>query len=177
MVTVCVNISCALFPQTFKNGHDPNTLHVKGRAFVSRRLSFRHSASFDNTLRDSDRKHRSTHSSGTHWLAIHLQPRSYSGYFFDSYGLPPLIPSIATFMRRACSVLEYNTTQLQGWTSTVCGKHCCLFVLYIHRGYSPRQFVGLFDPATADSQISRLFALEFGPLRRNVARVRAARHL
>jgi hypothetical protein len=43
---------------------------------------------------------------GTHWLAIHLQPRSYYGYFFDSYGLPPLIPSIATFMRRTCSVWE-----------------------------------------------------------------------
>jgi hypothetical protein len=103
--------------------------------------------------------------SGTHWLAIHLQPRSYSGYFFDSYGLPPLIPSILTFLRRTCSVWEYNTTQLQGWTSTVCGEYCCLFALFIHRGYSPLQFVGLFDPATADSQISRLFALEFGPLR------------
>ena len=35
--------------------------------------------------------------SGTPWLAIHLQPRSYSGYFFDSYGLPPLVPNILTF--------------------------------------------------------------------------------
>ena len=34
---------------------------------------------------------------GTQWLSIHLQPRSYSGYFFDSYGLPPLVPNILTF--------------------------------------------------------------------------------
>ena len=97
--------------------------------------------------------------SGTHLLAIHLQPRTYTGYFSDSYGLPTLIPSIATFMRRMCSVWEYNTT------SKVCGQYCCLFVIYIHRGYSPRQFVGLFDPATADRLISRLFASEFGALR------------
>ena len=103
--------------------------------------------------------------SGTHWLAMYLQPRSYSGHFFDSYSLPSLIPSILSFLRRTCSVWEYNTSQLQGCTSTFCGHYCCLFALHMHRGYSPRQFVGLFDPATADSQISPLFALEFGPLR------------
>ena len=46
---------------------------------------------------------------GTHWLAVHLQPRSYSGYFCDSCDLPALNASILTFLRRACSVWEYNT--------------------------------------------------------------------
>ena len=32
-------------------------------------------------------------------------------------------------------------------------------------GYTPKQFVGLFDVANADRQISRLFASVFGPLR------------
>jgi len=32
-------------------------------------------------------------------------------------------------------------------------------------GYTPQQFVGLFDAATADRKISRLFASDFGPLR------------
>ena len=50
---------------------------------------------------------------GTHWLAIRLKPRSYPGYFFDSYGLPPFIPSILTFLRRVVSVYDYNSTQLQ----------------------------------------------------------------
>jgi len=31
--------------------------------------------------------------------------------------------------------------------------------------YTPQQFVGLFDAANADRQISRLFASEYGPLR------------
>jgi len=101
-----------------------------------------------------------------HWLAIHLQPRSYSGYFFDSYGLPPLVPNIPTFLRRACSFWEYKTTPLQGLTSTVSGEYCCLLALYMDRGYTPKQFVGLFDAATSDRQVSRLFASEFRPLRK-----------
>ena len=58
----CVRIDqLALFPQTFNNGHGTDTLYATGRAFISRRLSVRHSASFYNTLRDSYRKYRSTH--------------------------------------------------------------------------------------------------------------------
>ena len=40
----------------------------------------------------------------TNCLAVHLQPQSYSGYFFDCYGLPPLFPNIMTFFRRTCTV-------------------------------------------------------------------------
>ena len=106
-------------------------------------LSIARSATlFVNTVRHTAK--------GTHWLAIHLQPRSYSGYFFDSYGLPPFIPSILTFLCRVCSVWEYNTTQLQGWTGIVCGEYYCLFAIYMDHGYTPQQFVGLFDAATAD---------------------------
>jgi hypothetical protein len=54
---------------------------------------------------------------GSHWLAIHFQSRFHS-YYFDSYSLPPYIPSIQ-FIRHNCSVWDYNTVQLQGPTSTV----------------------------------------------------------
>ena len=80
---------------------------------------------------------------GSHWLAIHLQPKSHSSFYFDSYGLPPFIPSIESFLHRNSIVHNYNTVQLQETTSTVCGKNCCLFALYIDRSYTPRQFVGL----------------------------------
>ena len=97
---------------------------------------------------------------GTHWLAIHLQLRFHSGYFFDSFGLPPFVPSILSFLSRAFSVCEYNTTHLQGLTSAACseycclfarGEYCCLFALYMDRGFSPKQFVVLFDATIADS--------------------------
>ena len=74
--------------------------------------------------------------SDSHWLAIHFQSRSLCSYYFDSYGLRPFIPSIDSFIRRNSIVWDYNSVQLQGHTSTVCGKYCCLFALYMDRGYT-----------------------------------------
>jgi hypothetical protein len=103
--------------------------------------------------------------SGSHWLAIHLEPRSSTAYYFDSYGLSPNIHDIQTFLRRNCTVLNYNTLPLQGPMSTVCGKYCCLFALCMDRGYTGKQFVGLFTPNIADSQVEQFFTEEFGSLR------------
>jgi len=89
---------------------------------------------------------------GSHWLAIRLEPRSSSGFYFDSYGLSPDVLDIQTFLRRNCTVLNYNTVQLQEPTSTVCGQYCSLFALYTDRDYTGRQFVGLFHPRHADLQ-------------------------
>jgi hypothetical protein len=50
---------------------------------------------------------------GSHWVAEHLDTRSSSGYYFDSYGLFPLVPAIRDFIRRACSLWSYNTRTLQ----------------------------------------------------------------
>jgi hypothetical protein len=94
--------------------------------------------------------------SGSHWLAIHFQSRSFTAYYFDSYGVPPLIPSIQASIRRNYTVWDYNSVQLQGPTTTVCGKYCCLFALYMDRGYTPQQFTGSFPSRTATSWF-RLF--------------------
>ena len=103
---------------------------------------------------------------GTYWQAIHFQNpnRFSSGYFFDSYGRCPHIPGILDFIRRHCTVCQYNKTQLQVPTTTVCGEYCCLFALYMDRGYTPKQFEGLFAAASdADQRIHQLFCSEFGP--------------
>jgi hypothetical protein len=102
---------------------------------------------------------------GTHWLAIRLEPRSSTAFYFDSYGLSPHINDIQSFLRRNCTILHYNNVPLQGPLSTVCGKYCCLFALYMDRGYTAQQFVGLFTPGLADQQVENLFAQEFGSLR------------
>jgi hypothetical protein len=100
---------------------------------------------------------------GTHWLSVHFQPKSPSAYYFDSYGCPPFLPTIQTFLRRNCFIWDYNKTQLQGLTSAVCGRYCCLFALYMDRGFTPQQFIGLCTTDIADQQIDQLFASEFGP--------------
>jgi hypothetical protein len=99
---------------------------------------------------------------GTHWLAIQIQPISYSSFFFDSYGFQPIIPTIQTFLRGNRIVNKYNKVRLQGLFSDVCGKYCCLFALYMDRGYTTKQFVSLFDAhGHAHSQFSTMFTSEF----------------
>jgi hypothetical protein len=58
---------------------------------------------------------------GSHWLAINFQTKSYSAFYFDSYGLFSYVYHIQLLLRRSCSVWDLNTTQLQGLTSLVCG--------------------------------------------------------
>jgi len=81
---------------------------------------------------------------GLHWQAIHFQNphRISNGYFFDSYGRYPFILSIQDFIRRHCTVWQYNRTQLQGPTTTICGEYCCLFALYMDRGYTRNNLRG-----------------------------------
>jgi len=102
---------------------------------------------------------------GTHWLAIHFQPKSSTAFFFDSYGQPP--PSdlnILSFLKRNCTVWNYNTTSLHIPTSVVCGHYSCLFALYLDEGYTPQQFVRMFSPSIADRQVVHLFTRNFGSL-------------
>jgi hypothetical protein len=122
-----------------------------------------HSINVPSTIILNTDNHTQT---GTHRLAIHLEPRSSTAFYFDSYGLTPDIPDIQSFLRRNCTVLSYINAQLQGPLSTVCGKYCCLFALYMDRGITSRQFVGLFTPGLADQQVEDLFAYEFGSVRR-----------
>jgi len=57
---------------------------------------------------------------------------------------------------------EYNRRHLQGLTTDVCGKYCCLYTHYIDRGYKTKQFISLFDACkNADRQVERLFTDEF----------------
>ena len=80
----------------------------------------------------------------SHWLAIRLTHHSSSVYYFDSYGILPLVTAIQTFLHQTCTTWEYNKRQLLCLTSDFCGQYCCLFALYMDRGYTPPQFIPLF---------------------------------
>jgi len=66
---------------------------------------------------------------GSHWLAIHFEPKSSKAFYFHSYGHPQFISHIQAFLRRNCTVWDYNKLPLQWPTSVMCGKYCCLFAL------------------------------------------------
>jgi hypothetical protein len=108
--------------------------------------------------------------SASHCLAIHLQPRSSIAYSLDSYGLPPLIPSIQTFINRICNVWDYNSVKLQGTNKAVCGKYCCLFALFMNKVYSPQQFIVHIGTVDTDKRVSEMCKAEFGPLPKIVRR-------
>jgi len=52
---------------------------------------------------------------GSHWLAINFQPKSFSGFYFDSYGLHPYIPSIHYLLKRNCSVWTITQPKYKVW--------------------------------------------------------------
>ena len=99
---------------------------------------------------------------GSHWVAIHPNTRSSTGYYFDSYGLFLLVPSIRRFLRQACTLWSYNTRTLQGFTTDVCEQYACLFALYMDRGLGPHHFCNQFGTTEPDLQVETTFAREFG---------------
>ena len=99
----------------------------------------------------------------SYWLAIHSKLLSYSSYYFDSYGFSCLC-LLSKNSWEAIFVWYIKTVQLQCSTSTFCGKYCCVFDLYMDRGCTPKQFIGIFRAGIADRQIVQMFKSEFGPL-------------
>ena len=113
---------------------------------------------------------------GTSLLTLtRTQSLAYTGRPYISKTL--IEPQTATFSIPTAAILLFppskisydvivqsgnTTTQLQGPTTTVCGEYCCLFALYMDRGYTPQQFVGLFTAENADRNIHQLFCSEFG---------------
>jgi len=82
-----------------------------------------------------------------------------SAYYFDSYGIVPFVPDIIAFIKRNCTTWDYNKKEMQSLTSDFCGKYCCLFALYMDRGYIPQQFVALLSTGdVADRWVERKYA-------------------
>jgi len=99
---------------------------------------------------------------GSQWLAIHFRRKSSRAYYFDSYGIVPFVTDILVFIRRNCTTWAHKKRHLQFLTSYVYGTYCCLFRLYMDRGYTLKQFVALFSTDdAAHRQVNRIFTSEF----------------
>jgi len=139
-------------------------VYLKRCEIFSGGLSIRFVTAFYHAARHRHSKYGRAHADGiTGWLSVsNPDPHRHST---DSFGLSPNVPDMQIFLRRNCTVINYNTVQLQGPMSTACGKYCCLLALNTDRGYTGQQFVGLFTPGQhADLQVERLFVSEFGAL-------------
>ena len=65
-------------------------------------------------------------------------------YYFDLYGIVPLVPSMQEFSKRNCKTCDYIRLHLRGLTLDVCGKLYRLFALDMDRVYTPQEFIWLF---------------------------------
>jgi len=100
----------------------------------------------------------------SHWLAVHFRPKSSSAYYFVSYGIVSLVPSIQAFTKRICTAWDYNKRVLEGLKSDAYEKYCCLCTLYIDWCYtrnnsSPFSMFG----TTQNSRLSDCSLLNSGP--------------
>ena len=81
---------------------------------------------------------------GEHWIAIYL-PKCGPVEYFDSYGKPPNVASIRTFLARNGDTFKINPKPLQGPLSSVCGHYCIYYLLHRCRGQSMEAITGRFD--------------------------------
>ena len=85
---------------------------------------------------------------GSHWIAIYIK-RGGKGYYFDSFGLPPLQADIQQFLARTCPKgYKCNTQTLQHYSSRVCGVYCIDFLFLLSRGISLRTYLTAFTANT-----------------------------
>lgn len=81
---------------------------------------------------------------GTHWVAMYVN-RDGHGCYFDSYGLPPVIPQHLQRLRRNCKFFRYSAKQLQGPESQLCGHYCVMFLHFMSTGLGIHRFRSAFS--------------------------------
>ena len=82
--------------------------------------------------------------SGSHWIAMYVG-KDNIGHYFDSYGLPPIIPQHLARLKKNCKILFYNPQQFQSNTSDVCGQFCVMFIHLMCNGFGIHRFREIFS--------------------------------
>src|SRR5256885_12472714 len=83
---------------------------------------------------------------GEHWNAILLRNGG-KGEFFNSFGLPPIIPNIQNYIRLQCpNGFTFSKFCIQHPESDMCGLYCVDFIRSRVNGESMEHFLGHFTP-------------------------------
>lgn len=99
---------------------------------------------------------------GQHWIAMYIDVDGY-GEYFDSYGMPPLVPAFGTFLTHTTSTWIYNSRRLQSNYSTVCGQYCIYYLVYRTKGIPMNTLIRNFtnDLYFNDETVNSFVALNF----------------
>lgn len=105
---------------------------------------------------------------GSHWVAIYLPAYGVEGEFFDSYGNSPNYydPRFGEFILQNANGYNFNSTDLQGLFSDVCGQYVIMYLYYRSRNISMLDFVAKFSKSTSknDSNARSFVAKHFGSI-------------
>jgi len=99
---------------------------------------------------------------GTHWCLIYNSPNDHKlVYYFDSYGQPP--PKLVEkYLRTSGKKIQYNTSDLQKLSSTMCGYFCVYAARELSKGksfYDVIYNLSQIDPAANDKWLKDFFKI------------------
>ena len=100
-----------------------------------------------------------SHKPGQHWVSISINAQGF-GYYFDSFGLPPLVNNIIEFLNtKSTAGWKYNKYQIQNVNSSTCGNYCVLFIIFKCSNQSEKKFLRHFgrDTMKNDINMKRIF--------------------
>lgn len=100
---------------------------------------------------------------GSHWISVYL-PKNRPAEYFDSYGKGPGIHrNFKKFLLKNANQHIFNKTQIQGFTSDLCGQYCCLFILNRCQRKTMKQFLKKFSRNTEhnDRLCKKMFKQNF----------------
>ncbi len=84
-------------------------------------------------------------SSGSHWVALYFSSDG-KGEYFDSFGLPPMLPSIISFLNANSLSYSFNTKRLQHLRTAVCGQYCVYYLILRCSNMPMLRIVSYFNP-------------------------------
>ena len=95
---------------------------------------------------------------GAHWVSIYFKNKN-TCYFFDSYGLPPILKSHRDYIYKYSKYIDYNCLSVQGPLSVTCGGHSIFFLTKIFEGYSMDSTMKFYsnDILKNDSMIYKMY--------------------
>ena len=95
---------------------------------------------------------------GAHWIAIYFKS-SRKCYFFDSFGMPPILKSHRDYIYRYSEKMDYNSFTVQGPLSVTCGGHSIFFLTKMLEGYTMDSIMKFYsnDISKNDAMIYRMY--------------------
>ena len=80
---------------------------------------------------------------GTHWVAVNIDSKLQYTESYDSFGIMPCLEVIA-YMKKYKKPIHYQTEQLQGDHSILCGYYCCDYLVQRYNGRQPNEILRQF---------------------------------